>query len=114
MVRVGEVSTELQDYPILTVGQSRLAESFTAVAFGPGHQPRFALGSLVPVVDPGLRAIADVQIRLDDHVVGYLRPPALGAAIALLEANRAATIEIPVVLMWTPAGPEVRVHRSLT
>ena len=113
-VRLAEVTTTESDYPVLTVGQSRLGGSFAALGFEPGAQPRFTLASLVPIIDPGMKKVADLEIRVDGHVVGYLRPPALDTAIALLDSHRAESLEVPVVLMSTPAGPEARVHACLT
>jgi hypothetical protein len=112
-VRIAEVSTSAEDYPVLTVGQSRLQESFTALGFHPDSADRFTMASLVPAIDPGLRTIADVEIRVDEVTVGYLRPPALDTAIALLESNNAASLEVPVMLVATPAGPDVRVYHSI-
>jgi len=113
-VRLAEVTTTESDYPVLTVGQSRLGGSFAALGFEPGAKPRFALGNLVPIIDPGMKKVADLEIRVDGHVVGYLRPPALDIAIALLDSHRAESLEAPVVLLSTPAGPETRVHVCLT
>lgn len=113
-VRLADVDEAEADYPILTVGQSRLTESFSALDFGAGAQTRFALATLVPVIDPGMKSIADIEIRVDGHVVGYLRPPALDVAIARLGHERAETLDVPVMLISTPAGPDVRVHSCLT
>ena len=112
-VRIAEVSSSTADYPVLTVGQSRLQESFKALGFHADSADRFTMASLVPAIDTGLRTIADIEIRVDELVVGYLRPPALDTAIALLESNHAATLEVPAMLVATPAGPDVRVHRSI-
>jgi len=112
-VALADVSTEENDYPVFTVGQSRLTESFASLGFSDGDAPRFALATLVPVIDPAMRSVADIEIRLDGHIVGYLRPPALTTAIALLDENRAASLTAPVMLLSTPAGPEVRVHSTL-
>ena len=113
-VRLAEVATTESDYPVLTVGQSRLGDSFAALGFEPGAEPCFALANLVPIIDPGMKKVADLEIRVDGHVVGYLRPPALDIAIALLDSHRAESLEVPVVLLSTPAGPETRVHMCLT
>lgn len=113
-VDLAEISFDPEDYPVLTVGQSRLGQSFLALDFDDASEARFTRASLRPIRDPGLKTIADVEIRVDEHVVGYLRPPALTSAIALLEEHRAASLGIPVMIFATPAGPEVRVHASLT
>lgn len=113
-VRLAEVSTAESDYPVLTVGQSRLGDSFVALGFESGTNPRFTLGTLIPLIDPGMKKVADLEIRVDGHVVGYLRPPALDLAITLLDSHRAESLEVPVVLLSTPAGPETRVHACLT
>ena len=110
---VADVSNDVSDYPVLTVGQSRLGDSFRELGFTNDDEPMFVLARLFPVVDPGMRAVADVEIRVDGHVVGYLRPPALDAAIALLDSHRAESLEVPAMIVATPAGPEVRVHASL-
>lgn len=112
-VRLAEVTTSEHDYPVLTVGQSRLSDSFTALGFEAGAEPRFTFANLVPIVDPGMKKVADLEIRVDDHVVGYLRPPALDVAIGLLDSHHAESLEVPVVLLSTPAGPETRVHACL-
>lgn len=112
-VALADASIDEADYPVFTVGQSRLAESFAALGFSDGDAPRFALATLVPVFDPAMRSVADIEIRLDGHIVGYLRPPALTNAIALLDGHRAASLTAPVMLLSTPAGPEVRAHTAL-
>lgn len=112
-VRLGELSSVDDDYPVLTVGQSRLADSFTTLGFTEGDAPRFAWASVTPILDPGMGTIADVSIRVDDQVVGYLRPPALDAVVALADERRARSLEVPVMIVWTPAGPEVRAHGCL-
>ena len=111
--RLGELSQRLEDYPILTVGQSRLTESFETLGFTGAEQPRYCWSHLEPMTDPGLKIVADVQIRVEGQVVGYLRPPALDLAISVMVEQRARRLEIPVVLLSTPAGPEVRAHSSL-
>lgn len=113
-VRLAEVTSSESDYPVLTVGQSRLGQSFAALGFAADAEPRFALANLVPIIDPGMKKVADLEIRVDGHVVGYLRPPALDVAIALLHSYRAESLEVPVMLLSTPAGPETRVHACLT
>lgn len=112
-VQLANISTEQADYPVLTVGQSRLESSFDALEFGDDSDVRFAMATIAPVVDPSMGLIADLEIRVQDHVVGYLRPPALTTAIVLLETHRADSLTVPVMLLTTPAGPEVRVHTAL-
>ena len=112
-VALADVSASETDYTVLTVGQSRLTASFLALGFVDGEPPRFALATLIPVVDPAMRRVADIEIRIDDCIVGYLRPPALTAAIARLDDHQAAALAVPVTLLSTPAGPEVRVHSAL-
>ncbi len=46
--------------------------------------PTFLVSRAHPVIDPRMKAIADIALRVDGHVVGYLRPPALNEAIDLL------------------------------
>lgn len=113
-VRLAEVSTDQLDYPVFTVGQSRLDGSFRDLHFTSEDPPRFTLASLVPIIDPSMKKVADIEIRIDGHVVGYLRPPALNTAIAALRDQRAETLEVPVMLLSTPAGPEVRVHACVS
>lgn len=112
-VRIADISTDDGDYTILTVGQSRLGDSFRELGFGNDDEPMFVLARLIPVVDPGMKTVADIEIRVDGHVVGYLRPPALDSTIALLDSHRAESLEVPAMIVATPAGPEVRVHGSL-
>ena len=109
-VRLTEVTTDQIDYPVFTVGQSRLDASFRALNFTSEDPPRFTVASLVPIIDLAMKKVADVEIRIDGHVVGYLRPPALDTTIAALRDHRAESLEVPVMLLSTPAGPEVRVH----
>ena len=110
VVRVGETSGDLADYPILTVGQSRLEGSFAALDFTAESASRFTWSTLTPVVDPRMKTIADITISVDSQVVGYLRPPALDQAIDLLERLRAATLEVPAALVWGPTGPETYIR----
>ena len=112
-VQLAEPSAEPADYPVLTVGQSRLGASFAALGFDVDSDVRFEMATLLPIVDPSMGLIADVEIRLEGHVVGYLRPPALTTAVTLLETHRADSLTVPVLLLTTPAGPEVRVHSAL-
>ena len=109
-VRLGEMSSNAVDYPVLTVGQSRLVESFAELNFTESTAPLFTWARLVPITDPHMKTTADVEITVSDLPVGYLRPPALNTVIALIDEHRAASLEVPIVMMWTPAGPEVRVH----
>ena len=102
------------DYSILTVGQSRLANSFTALDFTGEQSPRFVVSRAHPVIDPRMKAIADIELHVDGHVVGYLRPPALNEAIDLLSDRHAEALDIPIAIFSTPAGPEVRVHAALS
>lgn len=112
-VPLAELSTDAADYPVLTVGQSRLGASFATLGFGDGSGERFEMGTIVPIVDPSMGLIADLEIRVQGHVVGYLRPPALTTAVALLDEHHADSLTVPIMLLTTPAGPEVRVHSSL-
>lgn len=112
-VQLGELSTEWADYPVLTVGQSRLGASFAELGFSDDSDARFEMATVVPIVDPGMGLIADLEIRVQGHVIGYLRPPALTTAVGLLEQHRADSLTVPVMLLTTPAGPEVRMHSAL-
>ena len=112
-VELAELSLDSGDYSVFTVGQSRLTDSFEALGCTAGDEPRFAMALLVPVVDPAMQSIADVEIRVDDHIVGYLRPPALTRAISLLDDHQAESIIAPVMIVSTPAGPDVLVHSGL-
>ena len=112
-VSIGAPSTDPDDYPVLTVGQSRLGDSFAALGFDDDAAPRFESATLRPLIDPAMRRVADIEVRVEGHVVGYLRPPALDAAIRLLDENRAESIDVPVMLFIAPSGPEVRVHADL-
>lgn len=106
IVRIGELSTDPRDYPVLTVGQSRLGDSFRALGFTSEDSPTFTWSTLAPIVDPRMKTVADVTICVDGHVVGYLRPPALDEVIDLLQRLRAASLEVPAALVWGPTGPE--------
>lgn len=110
VVRLGETSTDLAYYAVLSVGQSRLDASFTALEFTEAESPWFTWATLSPIVDPRMKSIADVTITVHEQIVGYLRPPALDHAIHLLQTKRAAALEVPVALVWGPTGPEVYLH----
>lgn len=110
VVRIGAPSRDVADYPVLTVGQSRLTESFASLDFTATSPPLFTWSTLTPVVDPRMKTIADITIAVDGHIVGYLRPPALDQAIDLLGQLRAATLEVPAALMWGPTGPETYIR----
>lgn len=112
-VQLADLSSQPADFPILTVGQSRLGASFSALGFGGDSDIRYEMATVVPVVDPRMGLIADLEIRVQGHVVGYLRPPALTAAVALLDHHRADSLTLPAMLLITPAGPEVRLHHVL-
>ena len=112
-VRLGELSDDVHDYPVLTVGQSRLSDSFAALGFGEDDDPLFTWASVTPIMDPGMGVIADVHLRVDDRTIGYLRPPALDFVVALVSRHKAHSLEVPVMIVWTPAGPEVRAHTCL-
>ena len=106
VVRLGELSDNDNDYDVLTVGQSRLGESCQPLGIEPDTAARYRWATLRPVVDPRMNAIADITVIVDGHVVGYLRPPALDMAIALLSEHNTRTLEVPVRLAWGPAGPD--------
>ena len=110
VVRLGELSDNDNDYDVLTVGQSRLGESFQALGIQADTAARYGWATLRPVVDPRMNAIADITVIVDGHVVGYLRPPALDMAIALLSEHNTRTLEVPVRLAWGPAGPDAMVR----
>ena len=112
-IPIAAPTSDPEDFSVLTVGQSRLTDSFIAINFGSDSQPRFTQASIHPLVDPRMKTVADVEVRVETQVVGYLRPPALNTALELLERHRASSLEIPVMIFSTPAGPEVRVHSSL-
>lgn len=106
-VRIGELASSATDFVVPTVGQSRLAESFARLGVDAESttHPRWAL--LRAVVDPRMKVVADVTVVVDGQTVGYLRPPALDDAIALLREHRTEALEVPVLITWGPTGPDV-------
>lgn len=110
VVRLGNLPSDAGDFSVLTVGQSRLADSFTALGFEPHSDPIIDFAVLTPVVDPRLRLIADITISVGGQVVGYLRPPGLNRAAALMDEHHTETLEVPCRLFWSPAGPEVNIR----
>lgn len=116
-VQLADLTTEPADYPVLTVGQSRLGASFAALLFDDDATTRYEMAAIVPIVDPGMGLIADLEIRVEGHVVGYLRPPALTTAVALLEQHRADSLTVPVMLLTTRrpggSGPRPGDHSGL-
>ncbi len=109
-VRLGDLSTDAGDFPVLTVGQSRLSGSFTALGFMPDAQPVVCFAVLTPIVDPTLRLVADITVSVEQQIVGYLRPPDLRHASALMDEHHVATLEVPCRIFWSPAGPEVNLR----
>lgn len=110
LVRLEDFADPGADYPVLSVGQSRLQESFANLDFTAASEPRHTWAAIRPVIDPRMNAIADVTISVEGVTVGYLRPPDLDRAIALLDEHNAQALEVPGLLTWSPAGPEVSVR----
>lgn len=108
---LGSASQSPEDYTVLTVGQSRLQESFVSLDMKPGVSPIFSLARLTPVMDEQLGIAADVTIEVDGQLVGYLRPPAVREVMAALDQHHADSLDVPAVLEWGPAGAEVRLRR---
>ena len=111
-VAIGELTTDPADYSILTVGQSRLADSFTALDFTEEQSPRFVVSRAHPVIDPRMKAIADIELHVDGRVVGYLRPPALNEAIDLLSDRHAEALDIPIAIFSHTRRPRSSRARS--
>lgn len=109
-VRLGDLPPDASDFPVLTVGQSRLADSFTRLGITTESQPRVDFAVLTPIVDPTLRLIADITVSMDGQIVGYLRPPDLRRASALMDEYHVSTLEVPCRIFWSPAGPEVNLR----
>lgn len=107
VVRLGELSDQDNDYDVLTVGQSRLGDSFDALGVQSESPTRYLWCTLTPIVDPRMKSIADITISMEGHIVGYLRPPALDTVISLLSEHNTRTLETPARLSWGPVGPEV-------
>lgn len=57
-----------------------------------------------------MNTVADVTISVDDFVIGYLRPPDLDRALELLDEHHTESLEVPCLITWSPAGPEVKVR----
>lgn len=110
LVTLGEATADPRDYDVLTVGQSRLGESFAALGLTSQSGPLFVMARLAPIVDERMKVAADVTVVVDDHLVGYLRPPALDWAMAARDCHYADQLQVPAVLEWGPAGPEVRLR----
>jgi len=98
------------DFPVLTVGQSRLTESFSRLGFTAEDEPRLCSATLTPIVDPNLQRIADITVSVDGQVVGYLRSPDLNRASALMDDHHADALVVPCRMFWSPAGPEVNLR----
>ena len=92
------------------MGQSRLAGSFGDIGFTEASEPRRTWATLRPVIDPRMNAVADITISIDSVVVGYLRPPDLDLATQLLDHHLTESLEVPCLLTWSPAGPDVRIR----
>ena len=112
VVRLGELSLQEYDYDVLTVGQSRLEDSFEALALHPENPTQYLWCTLTPIVDPRMKSIADITISIESHIVGYLRPPALDTVISLLGEHNTQSLEVPARLSWGPVGPEVTLRLS--
>lgn len=114
VIRLGDPSGDLRDYTVLTVGQSRLGDSFDALGLHARSEPMFAPARLAPIMDERMRIAADVTVMVDGHLVGYLRPPVLDAAMTARDRHRVDELEVPAALEWGPAGPEVRLQPWVT
>lgn len=113
-LRVGGHGPSIDDYPVLTVSESRhpdvfaaLLASATTAERGEGLLRRWA--TLVPVADPRF-GVADVGVEFDGRRACYLRPPHLGMAAARIEAANVAALEVPALIEFGPAGPTVRLR----
>jgi hypothetical protein len=109
-VRLGDLPTDPSDFSVLTVGQSRLLDSFDSLGITAESQPRVDFAVLTPIVDPTLQLIADITVSVDGQVVGYLRPPDLRQASALMDEHHVAALQVPCRIFWSPAGPEVNLR----
>ena len=109
-VRLGELSEDPADYSVLTVGQSRLSASFESLQFRADSEPRNIWATLLPTWDRRMNVIADISILVDGTAVGYLRPPALDEAIALLDKHNARSLQVPARLSWGAIGPDVAIR----
>ena len=113
-LRVGRHGASIDDYPVLTVSEGRhpdafaaLLETATTAERDDGQLRRWA--TLVPVADPRF-GVADVGVEFDGRRACYLRPPHLGIAAARIEAAKVATLEVPALVEFGPAGPTVRLR----
>jgi hypothetical protein len=110
LIVLGELREDPGAYDVLTVGQSRLGESFSALGLTEESGPLFRWCRIEPIMDERMNVAADVTVMVDGQLVGYLRPPALYWAMAARDRHHADHLEVPAVLEWGPAGPEVRLR----
>lgn len=109
-ISLGTPSPDRHDYDVLTVGQSRLGPAFDVLGLTQDGSPIFTVARVIPVMDERMKVAADVTVVVDGQLVGYLRPPALDWAMEARERHQAEQVEVPAVLEWGPAGPEVRLR----
>ena len=112
--REGEHSANLDDYAVLTVSESRHPEVFarlweqaSSTERDQGRVKRWA--TLVPVRDPKF-GVADLSVRFDEETACFLRPPHLGIVAARIDQAHVASLEVPALVEWGPAGPTVRLR----
>lgn len=113
-LRVGEHSSSLEDYTVLTVSESRhpqvfarLWEQASTTERDTGRVKRWA--QLVPIHDPAF-GVADMTVQFDGETACFLRPPHLGRSADQIAAAHVASLEVPSVIEWGPAGPTVRLR----
>lgn len=110
--RLGGHSPDVDDYTVLTVSESRHPATFDAIWGAATAEEREAgmvrrWAVLVPVRDPKF-GVADLAVQFDGQAACYLRPPHLGLLARRIDDERVATLEVPGLIEWGPAGPSVR------
>jgi hypothetical protein len=110
-LRIGDPSPDPSDYRVFTVSESRYPDTFDALFHGADDDERTSgtlrrWGTLVPIRDPRF-GVAELAVEFDGLRACYLRPPHLGRLAARIDAANVATLEVPALITWGPAGPSV-------
>ena len=117
VARIAEPTGDPADYPVLVVSEHRFPEAYAALWAGADEAEQaeravFRTAMLVPVRDPQF-GVADLEVRIDGRLSGYLRPPHLGRVVAVIEEANAEAAEVPAHVEWGPVGPTTRLRLVL-
>lgn len=113
-VSLAEATSDPTAFTVLTVSEHRFPDAYASLwdtATDDERRARMVLrtASLVPIRDPQF-GVADLEVRIDGRLAGYLRPPHLGRVARAIDAANAETAEAPAIVEWGPVGPTTRLR----